>query len=171
MQRFPGPCLALLLAVFAGLANAQSSTGTINGRVLDPTGQSIPAAAVTLTKQDTKETRTFTSDSTGEFVFTSIQPGVYDLSVKAGGFKAFDKKGLALSASDHLSAGDIRLQVGSVSESVEVAAETANVQIVSSERSAVLDSTQVTNLMSRGRDVMGLLVILPGVVNDGEGGD
>jgi hypothetical protein len=149
----------------------QSTTGTINGRVLDETGQAIPGATISLTRHDTGDLRTFTSESTGEFVFTSIQPGIYDLSVKAQGFKTFEKKGIALSASDHLSAGDLKLQVGSVSEAVEVTAETANVQIVSSERSALLDSKQVTNLMSRGRDVMALLVILPGVVNDGEGND
>jgi len=156
---------------FSGLLAPQSTTGTINGRVLDETGQPISGATITLTRHDTGDLRTFTSESTGEFVFTSIQPGTYDLSVKAQGFKTFEKKGIALSASDHLSAGDLKLQIGSVSESVEVTAATANVQIVSSERSAVLDSKQVTNLMSRGRDVMGLLVILPGVVEDGRGGD
>jgi len=156
---------------FSGLLAPQSTTGTINGRVLDETGQPISGATITLTRHDTGDLRTFTSESTGEFVFTSIQPGTYDLSVKAQGFKILEKKGIALSASDHISAGDLKLQIGSVNESVEVTAETANVQIVSSERSAVLDSKQVTNLMSRGRDVMGLLVILPGVVNDGRGGN
>src|SRR5262245_12661506 len=156
---------------FSVLLAPQSTTGTINGRVLDETGQPISGATIPLTRHDTGAIRTFTTEPTGEFVFTSIQPGNYDLSVKAQGFKTFEKKGIALSASDHLSAGDLKLQIGSVSESIEVTAETANVQIVSSERSAVLDSTQVTNLMSRGRDVMGLLVILPGVVDDGRGGD
>src|SRR5215831_67013 len=170
MQRFLYLCIATC-ALFTCLLTAQSTTGTIDGRVLDQTGQAIPGATVTLTRQETGDIRTFTTEPTGEFVFTSIQPGNYDLSVKAQGFKAFDKKGIALSASDHISAGDLKLQVGSVSESVEVTADTATVQIVSSERSAVLDSTQVTNLMSRGRDVMALLVILPGVVNDGEGND
>jgi hypothetical protein len=163
-------CIAMWTS-FSGLSTPQSTTGTINGRVLDETGQEISGATITLTRHGTGDFRTFSTESTGEFVFTSIQPGAYDLSVRAQGFKTFEKKGIALSASDHLSVGDLKLQVGSVSESVEVTAGTANVQIVSSERSAVLDSTQVTNLMSRGRDVMALLVILPGVVNDGEGND
>ncbi len=154
-----------------GIALAQSSTGTINGRVLDPSGQAIVSASVTLTRPDTGEVRRFNSDATGDFVFTSLQPGTYDLNVKASGFKGYDKHGLALAASDRLAAGEIRLQVGTVSESVQVTADVANVQIVSSERSALLDSNQVTNLMSRGRDIMALLNILPGVVNDGEGND
>src|SRR5215471_8426388 len=163
-------CFAVL-TLCAGLAFGQSSAGTITGRVLDPTGHPVAAATITLTRPDTGEVRTFNSDVAGEFVFTSVQPGVYDLAVKSEGFKLLDKKGLALSASEHLAAGDLALQIGSVSESVEVHADVTPVQSVSSERSALLDSVQVTNLMSRGRDVMALLVILPGVVNDGEGND
>ena len=165
--------LALVAAslTFAGAAMGQSSSGGISGRVLDPSGQAVPGAAITLTKPDTGETRTFTSDAAGDFIFTSIQPGVYDLSVRALGFKNLEKKGLAVSASERFAAGDLRLQVGAVSESVEVISSSAPIQSASSERSALLDSSQVTNLMSRGRDVMGLLITLPGVVNDGEGSD
>src|SRR5262245_17295833 len=94
-------CLVAAL-LLTGTALAQSSAGTITGRIVDPTGQAVAAATVTLTKPDTGETRTFTANSSGEFTFTSLQPGVYDLAVKASGFKAFDKKGLALSASEHL---------------------------------------------------------------------
>ncbi|HJZ95336.1 MAG TPA: carboxypeptidase regulatory-like domain-containing protein [Candidatus Solibacter sp.] len=164
------PCLATFLTLAAS-ALAQSSAGTITGRVLDPSGTPVAAATVVLTNANTAEIRTFTSDNLGEFVFTSIQPGVYELSIKSSGFKQLEKKGLALSASEKLSAGDLKLQLGSVSESVEVRADTAPVQIVSSEKSAELDSVQVTNMPSRGRDVMALLTILPGVVNDGEGND
>src|SRR6516165_1756420 len=162
--------LSILLLV-GTLAMAQSSSGTISGRVLDPTGQAIPAASVTLVKEDTGDTRTFNSDPTGEFVFTSIQPGAYTLTIKVTGFKNLDKKGIALSASEHVSAGDLRLQVGSVSETVEVKGDVAQVQSVSSERSSLLDSSQVSNLMTRGRDVMSMLITMPGVVNDGEGSD
>src|SRR5207247_4251281 len=98
-----------------------------------------------------------TSDASGEFVFASIQPGIYDIAVDLQGFKRVEKKRLSLSASDRLSAGEFRLEVGGVSESVEVRATVSPVQSVSSERSALLDSDQVMNLMSRGRDVMALL--------------
>jgi hypothetical protein len=161
----------VLLTLWAGLLSGQSSTGTVSGRVLDPSGQAVSAARVILIREDTLETRTFTTEPGGDFMFTSIQPGVYDLRVEAHGFRTLEKQGLALSASDHLSAGDLRLQIGSVSEAIQVTADVTAVQSVSSERSAVLDSNQVTNLMSRGRDVMALLVVLPGVVNDGEGND
>src|SRR5215471_10896099 len=157
--------------LLAGFALAQSSTGTITGRVLDPTGSPIAAANVTLVRPSTSESRNFNTDAMGVFTFTSVQPGTYDITVKSTGFKQLDKKGLELSASEHLTAGDLQMQLGSLSESVEVRADPTPVQSVSSERSALLDSVQVTNLMTRGRDVMGLLTILPGVVNDSEGND
>jgi hypothetical protein len=159
------------LALIAVSAWGQTSSGSISGRVLDPSGQAVPGATLRLVRQDTGETRTFTSDAVGEFTFTSVQPGSYDLSAKADGFKQFDKRGLSLAASERLSAGDLRLQVGSVSEAIEVTADPAPVQIVSSERSSGLDAAQVTNFPSRGRDVMALLGTLPGVVMDGEGSD
>ena len=161
--------IALLVALPA-LGRAQSS-GTISGRVLDTTGQTIPGATVALTRRDTRDTRTFTTPLTGEFVFASLEPGIYDLRVDLQGFKRYEQRGLSLSASDRLSAGDLKLEVGGVSESVEVRATVSPLQSVSSERSAVIDSNQVINLMSRGRDVMALLAILPGVVDDGDGAD
>ena len=174
MRRITLPSLlaALTLACLApGSASAQTSSGTISGRVVDAQGQAVPGATVTLTKRETQETRVFVSDRSGEFVFTAIQPGVYDVAVDLQGFKRYEKKGLALSASDRLSAGDLALEVGRISEAVEVRATVSPLQSVSSERSAVLDSDQVMNLMSRGRDVMALLSILPGVIDDGEGSD
>jgi hypothetical protein len=152
-------------------ASAQTSSGTISGRVVDSTAQAVPGATVTLIRQDTGETRPFVTDAAGEFVFASIQPGTYNLTVDLQGFKRYEQTGLSLSASARLSAGDVKLEIGGLSEAVEVRATIAPVQAVSAERSALLDATQVANLMSRGRDVMALLTILPGVVSEGEGSD
>jgi hypothetical protein len=76
-----------------------------------------------------------------------------------------------LTASDRLAIGDLRLEVGTITETVEVKSEGAQVQTASSEHSGLLDSKQITNLMARGRDVMSLLQLLPGVVDDSTGGD
>jgi hypothetical protein len=157
--------------LFGGTCPGQTSSGTISGRVLDARGEGVPGASVTLREPGTGASWNFATDQLGEFVFASIQPGTYDLAVRAQGFKTYSKTGLSLSASERLSAGDLKLEIGSVNQTVEVKADVARVQTASSERSALLDSTQVTSLMSRGRDVMQLLVILPGVVNDSEGAD
>jgi hypothetical protein len=161
---------AALCLVLAPFAYGQSSSGVISGRVVDSTDLAILKASVTLANLATGDLRTLETDTSGEFVFTSVQPGTYKLLVKAEGFKNLEKTGVALSSSERLSAGVLRLEVGSITQSIEVKSDVTPVQTVSSERSSLVDANQVTNLMTRGRDIMGLLVILPGVVNDSTGG-
>src|SRR5260370_11920611 len=166
--------LTAIVVVFFSLINvagAQSSSGDIYRRVLDSNSDVIPNAEVTLTNQQTGETRSAKSGNLGDFIFATLQPGGYTVLDKAQGFKEVEKKDLNLSASERLSTGDLRLALGSVKETVTVEANATPVQTNSGERSALLDSTQVTNLMSRGRDIMALLDVLPGVVEDGEGND
>jgi hypothetical protein len=158
----------LLLTIIAW---GQSSSGVISGRVTDSSGLAVVQSTVTLENTRTRDARSVETAGNGEFLFTSVQPGTYSLLVKAAGFKNLEKTGLSLSSSERLSAGTLRLEIGSVTESIEVKADVTPVQIASSERSALLDSYQVTNLMTRGRDIMGLLVVLPGVVNDSTGGN
>ena len=167
-------CTTAVLAVcflIVNFAAAQSISGDIYGRVLDKNGNVIPNAEVTLTNQQTGDTRSVKTGNIGDFIFATLQPGIYSVLVKAQGFKELEKKDLTLNASERVSAGDLRLDLGSVKEEVTVEANATPVQTTSGERSALLDSTQVENLMSRGRDLLALLDILPGVVNDNEGAE
>ena len=104
-------------------------------------------------------------------MFTDLGPGTYTLLVKASGFKQFEKTDLQLTASETLAAGDLRLQVGQVTETVEVKASAATVETASGDRSALLDSKEITDLIARGRDIMAMLQILPGVANAATGTD
>jgi hypothetical protein len=162
---------AVSVGLFAVPVLAQSSSGTITGRVLDSSGQVVPGAAVTLLRTDTREARTLVTSMSGDVVFASLQPGPYTLQVELDGFRTLEKTGLVLSASERLSVGDLVLEVGALNETVVVEAERAPIQTESSERGALIDSTQVTQLPTRGRDIFGLLPTLPGVVYDGRGGD
>src|SRR5438309_3428402 len=81
----------------------------------------------------------------------------------------FEKRDLVLSASDRLSAGTLRLEIGTVSETVSVVADVTPVQVDSAERSAVLDRKDISSLNSLNRDPMQLLRVLPGVVKDDNG--
>src|ERR1043166_2701461 len=154
--------LAAMLAV-SGFAIAQTSSGTISGRVIDTSGGGVPGAEVRLINQATKDNRMLLTNASGDFVFTDIQPGTFTVSVKAQGFKQYDRRDLHLSASDSIATGDLPLQVGSIAETVEVQAEIAQVQTASGDRTALLDSKQINELMARGRDVIALLQIYPGV--------
>jgi len=162
---------ALCGGLSVGTLFAQSSSGTITGRVLDPAGQSVPGATVTLVRTDINQVRTLVTTSSGDVVFASLQPGPYSLQIEAPGFKALKKDDLLLSSSERLSVGRLVLEVGAQSETIVVRAETTPVQTESSERSALVDYNQVAQLPTRGRDVFGLMATLPGVVYDGRGRD
>jgi hypothetical protein len=167
-------CLCRHLAVFfcaLAFCYGQSSTGTISGRVVDQSGAAIAGAEVRVISDAEKQSRLFPSSQSGEFTFPDLASGDYTISIRHPGFKQFEKKGLHLAASDDLSAGTFRLEVGSATETVEVVAQGAVVETTSGDRSALLDSKEITDLMARGRDVMAMLQVLPGVVNDATGSD
>src|SRR5688500_7384944 len=74
---------------FAGIANAQVTTGTISGSVVDPSGAVVQGATVTATKVDTNSSRSTSSDSDGHFAFTLLPPGLYRVDVTATGFQSY----------------------------------------------------------------------------------
>jgi len=160
-----------IILLWGAASMAQNSTGTISGRVTDPTGSAIAGAEVRCVNQTDKTARTFSTAETGEFTFTNLQPGTYTVTVRAAGFKELSHSDLHLTAGDTLGTGDLRLEIGAVSETVEVKATGAVLQTESGDRAVLIDSTEVMDLMARGRDVMAMLQILPGVVDDNTGSD
>ena len=145
--------------------HAQSVTGQISGTVLDSQGAVIVGAQVRLTNDVTNQQRDFPTEANGIFIFTNLISGSYTLHVEQTGFKAFDQKGIVLGAAERLALREIRLEIGNVSSSVEVTAEAARLQTASSERSGVVNPTQIENTPVRGRDFLSLLKVLPGVVS------
>ncbi len=171
MKRVIYTAAAALAVVLLSVSfiSAQTTSGEISGRVVDQSGAAIPNAEVVLTNQLTSQQLTTTTDKSGNFVFPSIQPGTFSVTVRSAGFKQLDKKDLQLTASERLSAGTLKLEVGAATQTVTVNAEATPVQTQSAERSAVLGSKEIATLMAPGRDVLALVRVLPGVVNDGEG--
>ncbi len=97
-------------------------------------------------------------------MFTQVQPGAYDITVEASGFKTFTQKEINLFASDRLSLGTITLEVGQLTESVTVEAQTAAVQTSSAERAGVLATRQVLGVGLLSRSVFDLTRTLPEVI-------
>ena len=147
------------------MAHAQSISGSIVGTVVDPGRLAVPAANVTLVNVATGEKRQMATNETGAFFFGSLQPGEYNLGVEAGGFKRYEKRGMNLSAAETLAAGEVVLEVGAVTEFVEVTAQGATVQTASAERAGIITGDQVENMAILGRNVTSLLQLLPGVVD------
>ncbi len=161
--------LILLAAVLLpAAASAQSVSGSISGLVVDPSSQVVPGASVTLIDEETGASRVTATNNTGAFTFSSVLPGHYTARVELSGFRPFERQHLVLPANERLSLGTIQLVVGALSETVTTTAEGSFVQTTSSERSALLTDKQIEMVAVRGRDVMSLLRVLPGVSYGGE---
>lgn len=161
---------AVLLLIAAFSLPAQTSTGVISGHVVDPQGNAIPGADITLTQQLTGVKINTRTDASGDFVFPSVLPGQYSITVSAQGFKRLDKRDYALSASERLNVGALAVEVGSLTQEVTVTADAAVVQTASQERSALLNEKQMSYLSTQGRDYLNMLKVLPGVTYPDGGG-
>jgi hypothetical protein len=143
----------------------QQGTSTMVGAVSDPADANVPYAELRLTDQATGTVRNLVTSSTGLFRFIDLPPGKYSLRVQASGFKIYELNGIELSSSETRDLGRIMLQVGGVTESVLVAAQSTPVQTASSERSASILPQQLQDLSLKGRDPFGMMQLLPGVAD------
>ena len=162
--------IVLLLGLCAGQLAAQTVNGQITGTVTDPTGAVVIGAKVTLTYPLTGQQRLFTTDSQGNFLYPDLVPGTYDISVTQSGFETYSQKGIDLAATEKLDLHQIQLAVGSTATEITVAASTTHVETDSSEHSALVNSTQMTDVTVKGRNYMSYLSYLPGVTNSSPGG-
>lgn len=156
----------LLAAVAASYALfAQGLTGNLSGSVADPSGSAIPGAEITLTNIATNQVRTAQSDTNGDFVFTQLLPSTYKIQVSSKGFKRYEQTDIVLTATERLVLKRVELQIGEMTQTVEVTAETARLQTQSAERSGLISLEQTQNVPLKGRDYLGLVKLLPGVID------
>jgi len=158
-----GTLAMLMLPTMTVPLLAQSVSGSISGTIVDQSRQVIVGATVTLTNERTGDTRVVPSNEIGDFLFASVQPGLYTIKVELSGFSPYQRTNTVLSANDRLSLGTIELRAGGVAEGVTVTAEGTPVQTRSSERSALITSRQLEMMPVLGRDVQTVLRTLPGV--------
>ena len=124
---------------------AQSERGNITGLVTDPTGAAVAGAQLTLTQRDTNAIAKAVSTSTGEYNFPNLIPGAYRLEITSTGFKRFVQQNLMLSAGNTVRI-DAALQLGQVSESVEITATAATIQTDNAKVSTVVENKLVDEL-------------------------
>ncbi|HUI42817.1 MAG TPA: carboxypeptidase regulatory-like domain-containing protein [Terriglobia bacterium] len=151
----------LAALIWAGTASAQT-TGTLRGTVQDPTGAVVPGATVTATLQETQVTRSATTDASGNYEFPSVTVGHYTVSVEAPGFKSSVSTGLEVTLG-HVIVANIRLELGTVTQTVTATAEAPLVETASTQVGAVMDSRAVSQLPLNARDTYQLLQLQPGV--------
>lgn len=163
-------CFALAVAAATWLG-AQTITGSIIGSVLDSSGSAVVAAGASLTHAATGAVRDVKTDGRGDFQFGSLQAGEYTLTVTAKGFKTLQQQGITLSAAETLPLGKIVLEVGAIAETVTVTAQGAAVQTASGEHADLIAGEQIEGLMTKSRNVMSLLSLMPGVFDAGSIGN
>jgi outer membrane receptor protein involved in Fe transport len=151
--------LALLLA--PALVRAQTNVGQIAGRVTDSSGAVLPGVTVTATSERTSLTQTSVTDAQGGYVFASLPAGPYRLLVDLSGFKPVERKNVVLDAASRVAA-DFQLEVGSIAETISVAATADRVETLSGDVSRVITGEQVNNIALNGRNYAQLLQLLPG---------
>ena len=162
MQKITARLIVMLLTL-AATAFAQTTTATLKGRVADAGGNVLPGATVTLTQGATGGRKTFTTDAAGRFTFTFVEPGVYTVEAQAAGFKSFRQSELKLDVAQSAEL-DIDLQLGEVSETVEVKAGGAlQLETSSGALGGVVGRQQIDDLPLNGRNVLQLAVLEPGV--------
>jgi hypothetical protein len=161
-------CALLFTLIVSGQLTAQTVTGTVSGTVVDSTGNAIAGASVTLINERTKDSRTASSNESGDFRFNAVTPGNYTIKVEQKGFSTFQRQGNVLTATEHLGVGQLTLKIGELTETVTTVAEGAPVQTESTEHSALISSKQIELVSIRGRDVTALLRVLPGVSYQGQ---
>ena len=147
-------------------AYAQSTFGSIAGSVTDTSGATVTDANVTLTNLGTAEKRTQSSGSDGLFTFVNLFPGQYRIDVEKQGFKHFVRTPVTVEVqqSTHV---DAALQVGEVSEVMEVTSEVPLLQSETSSLGTVVDQRETNELPLNGRNIYNLATITPSVIPQG----
>lgn len=158
--------LALAAAFCVAPLGGQSFYGSIVGSVTDRSGASIAGAQVTVTSIATSEKRTAAADESGFYRFPNLYPGDYRLEIQRSGFKILRREPVSVTV-DAVVRIDAVLEVGGVTESIEVTAETPLIQSQTSSLGQVIEDRHVLEMPLNGRNVMNLVALAPGVVPQG----
>lgn len=154
--------VAALLVCLTGIAAAQVTTGSILGTVRDNSGSAVKGARVTITEVGKSNSTTYTTDDEGAYTAPFLIPGTYNVSVEATGFKKALTNTVVVQI-DQKARIDFALEIGAVTETVEVAASTTLVRTESSEIGVVIEERSVKELPLNGRNFAQLVYLTPGV--------
>ena len=151
----------IAIFLFAGALAAQTTT-TLLGTVTDKTNAVLPGATVTAINSGTNFSRTVQSNTQGEYRMDFMPVGDYTLEVSARGFKKSVQKGIVLQVNVPTRA-DSQLDVGQMSESVEVTSTAPTVNTDNAQIGRTVENTEITTLPLVNRNVYSLLTLTPGV--------
>jgi len=154
----------MLFGLFsAGTARADELYGKIRGIILDSTGAAMPGVQLKLTNADTGVSKTETSGSDGAYLFIALNPGKYNLTASKANFKLAEVK--AIPVIQNLTyVQNVTMEVGAVSDTVEVTANPVQVEATSMQLALNLSGNTIRDLPLNGRNWIVFQQTLPGVV-------
>ncbi len=166
-------CFAFLLTagfLAASLIDAQEVRATIGGRVTDPAGGVVPNAAITVVSDDTGVKQQTHTNNDGNWTVQFLLPGHYHFSVAASGFKTEERQRIELQASDNRQF-DVKLQLGSSAQTVEVTGEPPLIDTTSATSGTVITEEEINELPSQSHVATLLATLSPGVVAQYQNGN
>ncbi len=160
---------AALICVFTlfpvSLYAQTANSGNVAGAVTDASGAFVVGANIALTDKATNTPRTTTSNEAGHYVFANVPPGEYDITVTKTGFRV-TKTTVTVNVGSSLTL-DLKLELGSVAETVEVSATNTELQTMNATVGNTITGVALEALPSLGRDVSTFVTLPPGVAMDG----
>jgi Carboxypeptidase regulatory-like domain len=156
----------ILIVLLCVQATGQTFYGSVLGVIADPSGAPIDAARITLLNSDTGVRQSVQSSGSGEYRFVNLVPGTYRLEAEKTGFKRLTRDAIPVTV-DAAVRIELGMQVGDVSQSIEVAAAAPLLQTENASLSQVVASRPVQELPLNGRNVLNLVSLSPGVVPQG----
>jgi hypothetical protein len=169
-HKFWFPVLATVLFLGCCLsALGQSTFGSISGSVMDASGAALSNAQVTLTNSATGAKQTFTTGGDGLYSFVNVNPDTYIIDVEKTGFKHFKRDSVVVQVQQTVRI-DATMEVGAVSETVEVTAETPLLETGNASLGQVIDERKTNETPLNGRNVFNLITLSPAAIAQGGSG-
>jgi hypothetical protein len=168
-SRWIAALMGIALLLLSGTASHAQTTAQLTGTVQDSSGGMIPGAQVTLINESTGGSRVVQTNSGGLYAFPALEPGSYTVKVSAKGFQPKEITGIMLHAGDVRAVPAFSLTIGSESTTITVNAASEMIPTENGQRTNVLDSKQIQNLVLVGRDTTELLKVLPGATTMSSG--
>jgi hypothetical protein len=162
-----GTLALLFLSGGRAFAQNQAISASLSGRVLDPSGQAVTGARLTLVDPQTSVTRSYVTQGDGLYAFTLLPPGTYLLEVEATGFKHYKQEGIDLAAGQTADQ-NIGLVIGAVTETIEVSSQAPLLNTSNANISSDVSARQVAELPLNLRNVISLATLNSSVSNAAE---
>ncbi len=154
--------LATLTSFVLLPVNAQVATGDILGTIVDTAGAAVLGAAVHLENSGTHESRNVKSNSSGEYIFSSLQPGTYVVTVTSPTFKTYNETNIVVLATDRVRI-DAKLQAGAVNETVDVSAVSTSLQTDNPTVGSTITEKTLVDAPLNGRNYFNIVQVQAGV--------